>query len=693
MRFISDYSLWWLIPISIVAFFATYLLYSKNAWFSELTKNKQWTLRILRFSSLFLLFFLLLGLIFQAIRYREEKPILITLVDNSASMLNYKDSATVKPLTNQLLQAVEQRFSEKFEVVKMTVGSDVETAQPNFSEGISFLEKGFEKLAIDYYNRNVGAVLFVSDGNYNQGASPVYAAERLPFTPIFSLTVGDTNTRKDHFIKNVFVNEVTFLNNIFPIEVDIEAYKIGKQSTQVHLLYKGKKISSQTLNYTNGTTDFQQVNFNVEAKEVGFQTYTIQLETIEGEYSKKNNVRTIYVEVLDSRNKVLLMTNAPHPDIAALRDVLNKNENIEVVQAFLPQWTRNFDGIDLVIFHEPGNLSDPSLISAIEQKKIPCFFVIGTNSNPLIVNKMNLGLSLPQGNQTDDLLGTVNNSFNAFEVSDKTKEAIGFFPPLKSRFGNLKIAGGNVETLLYQRIGTIKKDEPLLFFKDGKNGKNGFLYGEGLWRWRLNDFVRTGTHDQFQELFSKVFTYLMIKQQGEGLRVSFPKRYTIDEEVVVNANFYNASFEQITQPAIDLVVKSEGGKTYRSQFGVVGSGYKANLGKLKSGKYEWTASSTHNGKKFKKSGSFVVEDIELERIDNAANHAVLKQLSDMSKGKMYALKSYADALAAIDKREDIATVQYEEKLFNRLLDYKWLLFFAFLLLAGEWFLRRFWGSY
>jgi hypothetical protein len=472
-----------------------------------------------------------------------------------------------------LLQAVNQRFAEKFELVNLTVGSDVGKDQPNFKEAASYLEKGFEKIAVDYYNRNVGAVIFVSDGNFNQGANPVYSAERLPFTPIFSLAVGDTNTRKDQFIKNVFVNEVTFLNNEFPVEVDLEAYKIGKRSVKIHLIHKGQKIATETVNYANGINDFQQVNFAITAKETGFQTYTVQLETVEGEYSIKNNVRTFYVEVLDSRNKVLLLANAPHPDIAAFKEVLTQNENIEVVNAFLPQWTRNFDGIDLVVWHEPGNEADPGLLAAIEQKKIPVFFVIGPNSNPLTINKMTLGLTLPQGNQMDDIQASINEAFNAFELSDKTKESINYFPPLKSRFGGFRLSG-STETLLNQRLGTIKKEDPLLFFKEGKNGKSAYLYGEGVWRWRLNDFVRTGNHDQFQELFSKVFNYLMVKQQGAGLRVSFPKRYTIDEEVVVNASFYNASFEPITQPLIALKVKSEKGKEYKSQFGVVGTAYK-----------------------------------------------------------------------------------------------------------------------
>jgi hypothetical protein len=89
----------------------------------------------------------------------------------------------------------------------------------------------------------------------------------------------------------------------------------------------------------------------------------------------------------------------------------------------------------------------------------------------------------------------------------------------------------------------------------------------------------------------------------------------------------------------------------------------------------------------------VVEDIQIEKSETTANHGVMKQLAKQSNGKFYQLNQYESLLSDIEKREDIANVQYEETAFNDLLDYFSIFLLLFLLLSGEWFLRRYLGSY
>jgi hypothetical protein len=692
MHLISDFSIWWLIPIVLVAAGITYFHYQNKGWFAEVKPNFQWLLRILRFSSLALIGILLLGLIIQSLNYREEKPVFIALVDNSSSMLNYKDSGSVRKNTTDFLAKLKVKYAERFELVTLTVGTEVDTENPKFQENSSALELGFEKINVDYYNRNIGGIAFISDGNYNVGANPSYAAEKISLTPVFTLAVGDTTPKKDHLIRNITVNDIAFLKNDFPVEVDLESFKIGARSVNVSIFQNGQKVGNQVVQYKNGKRDFQQANFVLNATKAGFQTYTVKLEAIDNEYTLKNNTRTFYIEVIDARSKVLILAGAPHPDIAALKEVLDANENIEAESVLLKDWNKSLDKVNLVIWHEPGVNFDQSTLDAIQAKKIPLFFVVGPNTTNGVLSKLNLGLAAAAGNQTDDNQAFLNPSFSSFEIDDKVADALTYYPPLKSKFGSLKM-NGNAEILLYQRIGQIRKKEPLLFFLQQNNLRSGVLYGEGLWRWKLNDFVRSGNHDAFKELWSKVFNYLLVKQQGAGLRVEFQKRFTIDEDVIVNASFYNASLEPITKPLIDMKVTDEKGKVYRSQFGVFGSSYKLSLGKLKAGKYNWSAKASYDGKSYSKQGYFVVEDIQIEKSETTANHGVMKQLAKQSNGKFYQLNQYESLLSDIDKREDIANVQYEETAFNDLMDYFSIFLLLFLLLAGEWFLRRYLGSY
>ena len=115
MHLISDFSLWFLIPIALTALILTYFYYKKEGWFADLKAFYQNTLRILRFCSLFLIGLLLLGLILQTINYRDEKPVFINLIDNSNSMMNFKDSNLVKSQIASFRSKLKDKYGERFE--------------------------------------------------------------------------------------------------------------------------------------------------------------------------------------------------------------------------------------------------------------------------------------------------------------------------------------------------------------------------------------------------------------------------------------------------------------------------------------------------------------------------------------------------------------------------------------------------
>jgi hypothetical protein len=692
MQLISDFSLWLIIPIASVAAFLSFHFYKKEGWYADLKSFHQHLLRSLRFGSLFLIGLLLLGLTLQTINYREEKPVFISLIDNSVSMMNNKDSNLIKSRISSFRDKLKNKFGQRFELIELYVGTNVSNQELDFSEKTSNLEIGFDKINKDYYNRNIGGIAFISDGNYNVGANPAYSAEKISLTPIFSLAVGDTIPRKDQLIKNVSVNEIAFLNNEFPIEVDLESIKLGGKSARLSIFENGKQVASQIITYSNSKRDFKQANFTLKAKNIGFQTYTLKLQALEGESTLKNNQRTFYLEVIDSRSKVLVLAGAPHPDVAALKEVLDQNENIESESHLIKDWNKDLEKTNLVVWHEPGTNFDGSVLQQLQEKRIPLLYILGPNTDVAVINKLKLGISGMRGSNTDDIQPTLAKGFNEFELSEKLAEALEFYPPLKSKFGVLKVDGKPL-ILLNQRVGPVKKSDPLLFFVNRNNLKTGVLYGEGLWRWKLNDYIRSGNHDAFSELFSKTINFLMVKQQESGLRIEFPKRFSIEEEVIVNASFYNSALEPITKPKIELNLINSDGKIFRSQFGVNGTAYKLSLGKLKAGKYKWEARTKFNGKTYRKSGVFIVEDIELEKIESVANHGVMKQVSKQSNGKFYLLKDFERLLSDIETREDITTMSFAETTFNKLIDYIALISVILLLLIGEWFLRRYLGNY
>lgn len=692
MKIASDISLWWILPWALMSIFFAIWYYRNVPWLKEQTKTIQFVMRILRSAVLFIVGLLLIGLILESSSYREEKPVLITLIDNSSSMLNYKDSSSVDRLIDNYKDDLVEKYGDQFEIVSMKTGATVDYADTvKFNDSKTNLYNGFEKIHEDFYNRNVGGVVLISDGNFNEGPNPTYAAEKLSLTPVFSLLVGDTIKKRDQYIKNVAVNDVAFFRNQFPVEVDIEAIKLGKKDVTVSIVQNGKTVATQSVKYTGIPIDFKHLSFVLEANTIGFQAYTVVVSDVDNEYNYKNNKRTFYVEVIDSRSKVLMLAGAPHPDVSAIRQELEKDENLEVESFIMKDWDRNLKKVNMVVVHEPGFNMESGVLDLLMDKKIPVLFVVGPNATSQSMKGLGFGLFFPTGKQTDENQAVINSGFTPFEISADLKKAFDYYPPIKSKFGELKVNGA--EVLAFQRIGGVQKKDPIIFFMKKSGVKYGFIYGEGIWKWRVNEFARSGEQKTFNELISKIGQYLLVKQNTAALRVTFPKRFTKNEEVLVNASFYNEAMEPITTPAIELTVTDQKGKRSKMQFGVSGSTYRLSMGKLEPGKYEWIAKAKHSGKSFSKSGVFIVEDVDPELLVNSSNNIVLNQLADRTDGKVFELKNYGDLLNELGKRDDITTVSFREASFDGLIDHIFLFILLLLFLSMEWFLRRYLGAY
>jgi hypothetical protein len=145
----------------------------------------------------------------------------------------------------------------------------------------------------------------------------------------------------------------------------------------------------------------------VDANQIGFQLYTIQISALDKEYTYKNNEYSFYIEIVDNRNKVLLIAGAPHPDLTALKATLEKDENIQVQLANSTQWKEEYASADLVIWHEPGVDFSQTTLEKLKNLKKPVFYFIGPNTQSNILNQLNLGFTTTPNKQTEEVQASV----------------------------------------------------------------------------------------------------------------------------------------------------------------------------------------------------------------------------------------------------------------------------------------------
>lgn len=691
MNFNLDYSAWWLVVIALISFGLTFISYSNKTGFRELSVTIRGLMISFRFFSLFMLGFLLLGVLFNTSKERIENPIFFVVTDNSKSMLNYKDSNRVLEQVNDLKSKLKKDFGKKLVIKEISIGSKLKTDEAiSFTESNSNLEKAFEYINTEYYNRNIGGIAFISDGNFNVGANPIYNAERIKLSPVFSFAVGDSIQKRDHLIRNIFHNNIAFYRNKFPVEIDISSYKFKDEEVKVSVELNGKIIDSKKIQYHGDEQDFKKVIFNLPAEKIGFQTYSIHLEEKENEVSLQNNHKNFYVEVLDSRSKVLILSESPHPDISALQSVLSKDDNLEIEYKTFETWDKKINQINLLICHNPTSQFEGELFDLFKKNKIPVLYILGTKTKPSFYSNIGIEFTARTANQMDEFQGSYYKGFSLFEADKNLEESLSYYPPLTGKYGEFTIPTA-ASVFLQQRIGPVTKNTPMFFFSSSQEMSFGAIMGEGIWRWKFNEYQRTKNHDVFNRIFSKSIQYLTLRKRGSGLNVIIPRKLNKDEDLVINANFYNSAMEAITTPEIALEISAEDGKKYQSQFAINGSGYQAKLGQLKPGKYQWIAETKFGGKSYNQKGSFFVEDIDNEKSESVANHSVLKQLSKQSNGVFYNLNNAKPFYNELSTRKDINTVSYQEKSSMNLIDLWWYLLIIAILLIGEWFMKRFYG--
>lgn len=693
MSLTSDYSFLWLIPIVLLAVGLSYGYYyrsNQRAIFSN--KEIKW-LFVLRAFGLILSLLLLLGIVWEAIDYRKEKPLLVTVIDQSSSMKNYKDSATVDRQITALTQAIKDRFDDEFDLVFLSAGEKVTPFKANqFKDKTTDLSAGFDHIRNNYFNRNVGAVVLVSDGNFNQGVHPMYTAERLNLVPVFTLGVGDSAVKRDIVVKSVLTNEVAFLNNEFPIEAVIDFQKTPVGTYSVALSNNGQVVERKTVRNNSAFSDQQRVEFQAKATKKGFQRYTISVNSVDGEFTKANNQQSCYIEVIDTKSTIVLLGDGPHPDLAALRSVFESDKQAKIKTDLIQNYTLGNESPSLVVWYENGIKPNPALFGQLRQRNVPIWLIQGATCSNSVLQSYGIAIKSSGGNQQEDVYPSMAKSFTSFEFSTTVLDVMKYAPPLRSKFGSVQLPNGS-EVLLTQRVGTVEKKDPLFAFVSTEKGKIALQLGEGIWRWKMKEYVNKRNFLGFEEFVQKASLYLTLQQNKDPFRVTFPKRFTVVEEAEVKAEFYNPSMELITTPEIVLSFKKTGGKAQTLNFTPQSNFYLANLGNLSAGTYEWTAVANDKGKKYTKSGKFVVEDIALEKLTTRSDFGVLEQLSNQSDGKFQLLKNYDRLLSDIEKRSDIAVVQHEDISFEQLID--WWLYFVLLIVvfSSEWFLRRFWGSY
>ncbi|NNE30447.1 MAG: hypothetical protein HKN16_12485, partial [Saprospiraceae bacterium] len=586
----------------------------------------KWALGSLRFLGVTLLASLLLSPLLKRFTSETKQPIVVIAQDGSQSVsVALKDQ---KETYTEMVQALETEFAEDFEVKTYTFGSSLRPGvDTSFQDKVTNISGLLKEVYDRFSNQNLGAVILASDGIFNEGANPIYSGTKLE-APIYTIALGDTTPQKDLILKRVLHNNIAYLGDEFSVLVDLQARNFSGSRVNIEL---GKmvdgKFSQLERNEIRINKDdfFNTQEFILPANVAGVQRYRARVTGLSGEASFANNSKDFFVDVLDTRQQILILAGAPHPDISAIKSELEKNKNYEIEFELASNFTSNFKDYSFVIMHGINPDVYAGLFSSLNASGIPNLEIWGAEGKP---SPNSLIPFNKKGGDANEITVFLSDNFTYYSISDELKNLFSKFPPLQSPFGEYKPAVSG-QTLLNQKIGAVETDYPMLVLGEQNGTKKGVLAGEGLWRWRLFDYIQNQNHDLFREFTTKLVQYLSTKEDKRKFRISLPKNiFKENETVIIDAELYNNAYELVNIPEASILLRDGTGKEYNFTFSKTNKAYRLNAGVLPVGNYRFTARTNYSGESLSFNGQFSVQPIQLKLFNTTADHKILSMLSN-----------------------------------------------------------------
>ncbi len=675
-------------------------------------------LSILRAIALLIVFFLILEPVLDVLRQQREKPAIAILFDNSASM-EIKDPYGERgdSLKFVLTEIRQRRLSDSLDIYPFSFALQT---QPLREDSLSFqvdgtnISQAIEAVLDSLSGKNLQGIVLVTDGIYNQGMSPLLAAQGSQ-VPVFTVLIGDSSVPKDVSIRRVQTNQITYVNKELPMEVVIWHNGFAGKRVLLTITRNGKQVARRMVQL--GASGFEQKEIvNITPAQPGDFNYIIRVEPLPEEVTNRNNRQVVRVRVLKSKINVLMLSGSPNFDrhflsfvTKQLKDyhftfLTEKNTGKYYEGAFQ---SVSLDSQDLFLFHGfPTGISDPTqvrqLFQKIERQKKPILWFISHHTDVAhltpyrkILPFRAAGRLRGQDNQFA-VLTTVgrfhpitqldeNESVN--EVLWKELPPIEIFPQIHPAEGARILLTSVAENA---RKSPNKKGKAVFYtYRQGEIKQlvfNGANFGN--WHFQLQeDPAREGLFSQFME---RSIRWLVNRDDIHQVQIQpFRKIYNVGEPVQFSGQVYDEFYRPIFDAKVVITLAGDSLQPISDEMVNDGNGYyHQSFSGLPEGEYRYRISAKKNGQPIgKRTGVLTIKPFFLEFQQIPANFLLLRQLAQETGGRAYFPGDFAKNFPPEKMESRLQYLSTEYFLWRQMY---WLMILIFVL-GMEWFFRKRWG--
>jgi len=636
-------------------------------------------LAFLRFVTIFAALVLLINPVITRKDLQTAKTPLPILLDNSLSIKELGQDSLAKIIAEKLTE--NKVLKDKYDVQLYTFADDFEAGNaPDFNGGQTHIDQAAQNLQQLYRNTSY-PVIVLSDGNQTIGNDYIYSFK--DNTTVYPVVLGDTTTFTDLRVGQVNVNKYAFLKNKFPAEVFLQYNGNKMVSTSFTIMQGNAVLHKQNVTFSPDKKA-QVVNVLLNAEKVGVQTYRAVISSAEAEKNKYNNIKNFAVEVIDQRSEVALVASINHPDLGAIKRAIETNQQRKVT-ILKPAEVKSLADYNVLVLYQP----DASFRTLLEQNKnagLNTFIITGNSTDFNLLNQYQTLVNFRMSGQREDYLADFNSQFGLFSAED-----IGFasFPPLQHPFGTITLKQ-DAGVLLSARIRNVATGSPLMAFSEQGAKRSAYLFGENIWKWRIENHVTTKSFDGFDIFMDKTIQFLATNSKRKSLVVNHESFYNSGEAIAITAQYFNKNYEFEENARLTLSLKNKKtGASKSYDFLKSSNEYKVNLDGLGAGQYSFSVKEATSNTTY--SGAFEVLDFEIEKQFVNPDLARLQQLAANTNGAVYYPNTVDNLIKALTDNENYKATQKAITKKSPLIDWVWLLVIMSLSLAAEWFIRKYNG--
>lgn len=635
----------------------------------------------LRFSTIFCLLLLLINPKYKQVTYTTEKPSLAIAIDNSASIKNlgYDDETVLGVTRFRESESINEAFDVQFyhfgQEFKELDSLSFEDKQTNIAAALRGLE--------EIYGTDTAPVVLFSDGNQTYGEAYQYTSKNYK-QQVYPVVLGDTLVYDDLKIGQINVNRYAYINNKFPVEIFTSYNGDNDVATKLSIRSGNTVVYSENLQFSKDRSS-QIVNALIPASTVGVQQYTVSLNPVAQEKNTKNNYKNFAIEVIDQKTKVLIVSSLIHPDIGMLKKSIESNRLRTVTFKKPLESLEILNDYELVILYQPDRIFK-KVYEELELLNKNSITIAGSATDWNMVNTYQETVKQEITGQVEDVQGELNANFSAFVIED-----IGFsdFPPLEAAFGDVQF-NAEVDVALTQRIGSLNTEKPLIATTDS-NGRRGlYILGEGLWRWRAQSFLDKRSFEPFDNFIDNLIQYATSNKKKSRLNLDYESFYYGNGDVILYAQYFDKNYVFDSRARLSIkVYNTETKQTTDIPLLLKKNTYQVAMNNLPPGKYTFTVTVEDQG--LARSGAFTIVPFEIEQQFLNASVTPLTILASNTEGNVFTPNQLDVLIKNLTEDRRYIPVQKSSENIVPLIDWKWLLGLLALLLAIEWFMRKYNG--